>query len=70
MYKIVTSCIAGRVKTVLLTLINEDQTGFVANRDIGNNTGLIYDLINYWNTNRLTGLLLCINFEKAINLLD
>ena len=61
-YEIATSCIAGRVKTVLLTLINEDQTGFVANRYIGNNTGLIYDLINYWNTNNLTGLLLCTDF--------
>ena len=58
------------MKTVLLTLFNEDQTGFVANRYIGNNTALIYDLINYWNTNRLTGLLLCIDFEKDIDLLD
>ena len=30
----------------------------------------MYDLINYCNTNRLTGLLLCIDFEKAFDSLD
>ena len=37
---------------------------------MGNNTRLIYDLINYCNTNRLAGLLLCIDFEKAFDSLD
>ena len=69
-YKIATSCIAERMKKVLPTLISEDQTGFMANRYIGNNTRLIYDLINYCNTNRLAGLLLCIDFEKAFDSLD
>ena len=69
-YKIATSCIAKRMKKVLPTLISEDQTGFMANRYIGNNTRLIYDLINYCNTNRLAGLLLCIDFEKAFDSLD
>ena len=66
-YKTATSCIAERMKKVLPTLITEDQTGFMANRYIGNNTKLIYDLINYCNTNRLAGLLLCIDFEKAFD---
>ena len=58
------------MKKVLPTLISEDQTGFMANRYIGNNNRLIYDLINYCNTNRLAGLLLCIEFEKAFDSLD
>ena len=58
------------MKKVLPTLISEDQTGFMANRYIGNNTRLIYDLINYCNTNRLAGLLLCIDFEKVFDSLD
>jgi hypothetical protein len=69
-YKIATSCIAERMKTILPKLISEDQSGFMADRYIGNNTRLIYDLINYCNTNKLTGLLLCIDFEKAFDSLD
>ena len=69
-YKIATSCIAERMKKVLPTLISEDHTGFMANRYIGNNTRLIYDLINYCNTKKMAGLLLCIDFEKAFDSLD
>ena len=66
-YKIATSCIAERMRKLLPTLIRKDQTGFMANRYIGNNNRLIYDLINYCNTNRSIGLLLCIDFEKAFD---
>ena len=60
-YKIATSCIAEGMKKVLPTLISEDHTGSMANRYTRNNIRLIYDLINYCNTNRLAGLLLCID---------
>ena len=69
-YKIATACIAERIKKILPTLINEDQTGFMANRYIGSNTRLIYDLINYCNTNKVKGLLLGIDFEKAFDSLN
>ena len=69
-YKIATACIAERMKKVLPKLINEDQTGFMANRYIGSNTRLIYDLINYCNVNKVRGLLLGIDFEKAFDSLD
>ena len=36
-YKIGSACIAKRLKSVLPSLINEDQTGFMANRYIGDN---------------------------------
>ena len=56
-----------RTREVVPTLISEDQT----NRFTGNNTRFIYDLINYCNTNRLTGLLLCIDLKKpSITCLD
>ena len=41
--KIGSACIANRLKTVVHSLIDEDQTGFIANRFIGENIRLIYD---------------------------
>ena len=69
-YKIGSSCIANRIKTVLPLLINEDHSGFILNRYIGDNIRLIYDLINYLNSKNLPGMLLCLDFEKAFDSLD
>ena len=44
-YKIGSSCIANRIRTVLPLLIKEDQTGFISNQYIRDNIRLIYDLI-------------------------
>ena len=65
-YKIGSACIAKRLKSVLPSLINEDQTGFMANRYIGDNIRLIYDLIS----ENKPGLLLCLDFEKAFDSVD
>ena len=70
LYKIGTSCIANRIKTVLPELISEDQTGFISNRYMGDNIRLIYDLISYLDKKNLPGLLLCLDFEKAFDSLD
>ena len=69
-YKIGSSCIANRIKTVLPLLINEDQSGFILNRYIGDDIRLIYDLINYLNSKNLPGMLLCLDFEKTFDSLD
>ena len=69
-YKIGSSCIANRIKRVLPSLIDDDQTGFISNRYMGDNVRLIYDLINYLNTKNKPGLLLCLDFEKAFDSLD
>ena len=69
-YKIGSSCIANRLKKVLPSLINEDQTGFMSNRYMGDNIRLIYDLFHYLNYNNLPGLLICIDFEKAFDSVD
>ena len=66
-YKIGSACIAKRLKSVLPSLINEDQTGFMANRYIGDNIRLIYDLISYLYRENKPGLLLCLDFEKAFD---
>ena len=69
-YKIGSSCIANRIKRVLPSLTDHDQTGFISNRYMGDNVRLIYDLINYLNTKNEPGLLLCLDFEKAFDSLD
>ena len=69
-YKIGSACIAKRLKSVLPSLIKEDQTGFMASRYIGNNIRLIYDLISYLYRENKPGLLLCLDFEKAFDSVD
>ena len=69
-YKIGSSCIANRIKTVLPLLVNEDQTGFIAKRYIGDNIRLIYDLMRYLDIKNIPGLMLSLDFEKAFDSLD
>jgi len=45
--KMGSAAIANPIKTVLPELINEDQTGFMSGRYIGDNLRLIYDTIAY-----------------------
>ena len=66
-YNTGSSCIANRIKRVLPSLIDDDQTGLISNRYMGDNVRLIYDLINYLNTKNKPGLLLCLDFEKAFD---
>ena len=64
-YKLASACIANRIKTVLSKLINEDQTGFIKGRYIGENIRNLYDLFHYTEKRNVPGLLLLIDFEKA-----
>ena len=69
-YKIASSVIANRIKQVLPKLINEDQTGFIAGRYMGENSRQIYDIMQYAEENNIPGLLLLIDFEKAFDSLS
>ena len=48
-------------------LIHDDQTGFIAGRYIGENVRTLYDLLHYTEKNKIPGLLLLIDFEKAFD---
>ena len=65
-YKIGSTCHANRLKTVLLSLIDEDQTGFIANRLIEDNIRLIYDLISYLNREKYLGCFCAWTLRKPL----
>jgi len=69
-YKIGSGSIANRLKQHINKLINNDQTGFIKGRFIGENTRLIYDILKYTEENNIPGLLLLIDFEKAFDSLS
>ena len=66
-YKFLSGMIANRLKPELPFLINEDQTGFISGRFIGENTRTVYDLINYCDTYQKRGLILILDFAKAFD---
>ena len=66
-YKIGSGCIANRIKKVLPSVIDLDQTGFMSDRFTGDNIRLIYDTLNFSNVQKQRGLLLLIDFEKAFD---
>ena len=70
LYKIASGTIANRLKTVLDKLISSDQTGFLKNRFIGENTRLINDIMKYYEDNNTPGLLMLLDFEKAFDSLS
>ena len=66
-YKLTSSVIANRLKTVLNRIINEDQKGFISGRFIGENIRLIYDILFETKEQNIPGLLLSIDFHQAFD---
>ena len=69
-YKIAAKSIANRIQSTLPKLINNDQTGFIKGRFIGENIRLIDSIINYTNDQSIPGLILLLDFEKAFDTLE
>ena len=65
MYKLTSGCIAERIKPCLDSIIHSDQKGFIYGRYIGECIRTTFDIIEYAKTHNRTGILLCIDFEKA-----
>ena len=69
--KIASAAIANRfIKQVLGGIISDTQKGFMKDRFMGENTRLLYDLMNYLEENDIDGLLLLVDFEKAFDSID
>ena len=70
LYKLVSGCVAERIKPQLDKIIHNDQKGFVSGRFIGEAIRSTYDIMNWANTKEKTGILLLIDFQKAYDSLS
>ena len=62
--------VSNGLKTVLPSIINEDQTGFISGRFIGENTRMVYDTIEYCESTNSKGLLIILDFSKAFDTIE
>ena len=69
-YKILSSILANRIKSVLPGIISDDQKGFLKNRYIGENIRTVYDIMHELEKRGKSGLLLLIDFEKAFDSIE
>ena len=69
-YKIASKAIANRLKKVLPNLINQDQTDFLKNRSISENILLVEGMLRHIEREKIPGLLLFVDFEKAFDTIE
>ena len=66
-YKLVSSCIANRIKRLLPLIIGPQQKGFIKGRNIAECTREIYDFLYEYEADGVPGMMLLIDFEKAFD---
>ena len=66
-YKILSNCLANRLKQVLTYMIHENQVGFIRGRFIGENIRQLYDTMSNLEDTKSDGFLLLVDFEKAFD---
>ena len=69
-YKIASKAIASRIESVLPLIINQDQTGFLKERFIGQNIRLIADIFEQTKLKKIPGILLLLDFKKAFDSIE
>ena len=69
-YKILAKRMAERIKLVLPYLIDQDQTGFLKGRYIGQNIVIIFDIIHHTDVENIPAVMTSIDFEKAFDKLE
>lgn len=70
LYKLITKCLANRLASIIKTIINTDQTGFIKGRYIGENIRLLLDLKDYCFSRKQPALLLACDVQKAYDCVD
>jgi hypothetical protein len=69
-YKIIAKVLATRLQEVLPSIVNNDQSGYLKGRYIGQNIRILEDVSFFTKHNNLPGVLLSIDFEKAFDCLN
>ena len=69
-YKLLTKCLALRLKTVLHKIIHKDQTGFLKERYIGENINKVLNISSIIKESNLNAYLMTVDFEKAFDYLE
>ena len=69
-YKLATKAVANRLKQVLPNLIDNDQTGFLKGRFIGENVRLIDSVVSFTAAKNIPGLPVFLDFEKAFDTVE
>ena len=69
-YTFFSSIIAKRIKNTLEFIINPDQTGFISDRFIGENTRLLLDTLQYCEANSVRGLMVIVDYAKAFDTIE
>jgi hypothetical protein len=69
-YKIISKLLAERMKTVLPSVINEDQSGFLKDRYSGENISLFLDVQEHLMKEVKPGFSFLADWEKAYDLVD
>ena len=69
-YKIIAKIIATRIKLYLADIIHSNQTGFMANRFIGENIVKALSIIEYAEEEDIPALLMFIDYEKAFDTVE
>ena len=64
-FKIISAAITHRLKSVMGDLISPVQSAYLKGRYIGENTRLVYDVIDSLNNNGESGIILAADFESA-----
>ena len=67
--KIISKVIANRIKKVLPNIIHHNQTGYVKDRFIGETIRSIQDVMEFTEKEKLPGLLIFLDFQKAFDTL-
>ena len=65
MYKLITKTLALRLGKMVQDIINEDQTGFLKGRYIGENVRLLLDLMNETSEQKIPGLIMFCDLQQA-----